>query len=188
MAMSRYIRPDKPTGMKVTIRDIEILQVIYLHKYLTSEHVYKLVFEGMSKQVCRYRLKLLWEHQFLERIHIHIVTIGRVGKQNNRPIYSLSRKGLKTLKQEDTNIPNAYVSTRKTTDHLFLFHHLVVMDFLIAVIVAIRNNPNMKLLFAEHEANMRRKLKQWRKNRIYEPAMVYFLSTTLIKTKRRLSI
>ena len=160
--------------MKVTMRDIAILKDIYLHKYLTSEHVYKLVFEGVSRQVCRYRLKLLWEHQFLERIHIHIVTIGRVGKQNNRPIYSLSRKGLKILKQEDeeSNISYAYVSTRKTTDHLFLSHHLVVMDFLIAIIVATKNHPNMKLLFAEHEANMRRRLKQWRKKRTFEPVIV----------------
>ena len=155
------MRSEKPPTMKLMKRDIEVLRCIYEEHYLTSEHIYQLVFKGTGKRVCFRRLRLLWEHHFLEKIYIPVILTGKLGRQNNRDIYSLTRQGFNILKGEYDEIEMMY-TPKQTTSYTFLSHHLIVVDMLVALRVSAQEASEIQLLGAEHEALMRQKLKQWR--------------------------
>ncbi len=62
--------------MIVTVRDKQVLLAVHEHGYLTSEHIKRLLFPSVARQIPSRRLRLLWVHGFLDRTYLPVVLDG----------------------------------------------------------------------------------------------------------------
>lgn len=90
--LKRALAGDLP-GLVITERDIQILSLVYTFRAVTTDQIRRIVFhtDGKSTQ-CDLRLKLLFQHGFLERRSQTVLY------EKNKPlIYLLTEKGAKHL-------------------------------------------------------------------------------------------
>src|SRR5262247_3764196 len=60
-----FERSTEPPGFRIQPRDLEILRHVFRHRYLRPAHLFAL-YGGHEGRIAR-RLRLLWEHGYLER-------------------------------------------------------------------------------------------------------------------------
>lgn len=134
--------------MVLTARDRDILRQVYSHRLLTREQIERLLFQPDHGQdhftktsKVRKRLKLLFQHGYLERIPM---SVG-VGTWAWQPVYRLARKGADLIAVERGVTLNELVYWGKSDDKdqrtsqvspLFLQHTVQVNDVRIAVTLA----------------------------------------------------
>src|SRR5712692_6810102 len=146
--LPRFKRVSEPPHMVMTERDKEILRQVYFFRLMTREQIERLLFppdnghdHPTKTSKARLRLKLLYQHGYLERIPTPIAP----GHWAWRPVYRLCRKGAELVAQElgttTSNLP--YWGKGDDKDHrqteislLFLNHALETNDVRIAVIQA----------------------------------------------------
>jgi hypothetical protein len=140
-------------------RDEQLLIALSRFRYLTSEHVAWLFFEGRSRRAAQARLRRLWEHGLVERTFVPLAFRNTGAALLNRPIYSLGRRGLEHLAGRGA-------SARQVTgggSYRNLEHHLVATDFLVAFEAALRRATVATLVSTEPEAALVQKLRAWRR-------------------------
>ncbi len=134
--------------MVLTDRDKKILRQVYLYRLMTREQIEQLLFPPDKGQdhptktsIVRRRLKLLYQHEYLERIP---APIGP-GLWAWRPVYRLAGKGAEIVAGELGVSPKklAYWGKGSDKDHrsdevslLFFEHALAINDVRIAVTLA----------------------------------------------------
>lgn len=143
--LPRYQRVKHPPIMVLTNRDRDILRQVYHFRLMTREQIEHLLFAPSRGQdhltktsKVRQRLKLLYQHGYLERIPFPTGP----GQWAWRPIYRLARKGANLL-AEEMNIPMRqlqYWGRGDDHDHrtsapslLFMKHSMEINDVRIAV-------------------------------------------------------
>jgi hypothetical protein len=143
--LPRFRRVKRPPQMVLTMRDREILCQVYAYRLMTREQIERLLFAPENGQdhftktsKVRRRLKLLYQHGYLERIP---APVGR-GAWAWRPVYRLDRKGAELVASglglTARELP--YWGKGDDKDHratgvsqLFLNHTLAINDVRIAI-------------------------------------------------------
>jgi Replication-relaxation len=146
--LPRYARVKNPPAMVLTERDQEILRQVYAYRLMTREQIERLLFQPENRQEhltktskVRKRLKLLYQHGYLERIAAPIAA----GAWAWRPVYRLGRKGAALVASERGIAPDElpYWGKGDDRDHrtsrpsfLFLDHTLAINDVRISIVQA----------------------------------------------------
>lgn len=134
--------------MRLTNRDEEIVRSVYLYQILSREQIELLLFSPDKGQDhptktsrARKRLKLLYQHGYLERIPVPV----EPGLWAWRPLYRLDEKGAQLLADQlgTSAAKLSYWGKRFDQDHrqadvglLFIEHRLGINDFRIAISLA----------------------------------------------------
>ena len=133
--------PDIPP-LRLTSRDGEILKCLQRHRFLRSYHIVALS-AGSRQQVLR-RLQRLFHHGYLER---PCCQINYYQSGSRRIAYGIGNKGARWLKRELV-LPYHKLDRKwkNRVTRLFLEHALLVSDVMVAVELACRNQPGVRLL------------------------------------------
>lgn len=148
--LPRFERVGNPPRMVLMPRDRKILLYVYLFRMLTREQIERLLFQSenghdhstlTSKAILR--LKLLYQHGYLERIPL---PVGE-GSWAWIPVYRLSAKGAEVVAKDLGKDKKDLIYWGKADDRqhrtthvtpLFLEHTLRINDIRIAVTLAAR--------------------------------------------------
>lgn len=144
--LPRFNRSPHIAPIRLTQRDRAILHQVHRHRFLRSDHLTALL-SGSRQRLLR-RLQSLYHHGYLERPRCQIDYYHRAG---SRPmVYGLGNKGAGLLKRDRSlschrlDWPRQNAVTR-----LFLDHALLVSDFMVALELACRRRPGLRLLTPE---------------------------------------
>ncbi len=86
-------RPEKPRPFQLQARDIEILYQVFRHRFLQVRHVHALL--GGSAANLAVRLRLLWQHRYLERPN----AIRPTRVLTEELVYALGRRGAQLVER-----------------------------------------------------------------------------------------
>ena len=143
--LPRFKRSPEIPAFQLTDRDREILNHVHRHRFLRSDHLATLT-TGSPQQMLR-RLQRLYHHGYLERPQCQI---DYFQSGSRRMAYGLGNKGTAWLKREQSLPYHQLEWKRKNhVGRLFLEHALLVSDIMVAVELACRNQPGIRLLVPE---------------------------------------
>lgn len=170
--LPRYQRVKRPPAMVLTQRDREILRQVYAFRLMTREQIEELLFrpergqDHMTKtSKVRQRLKLLYQHGYLERIPLPTGP----GQWAWRPVYRLARKGAKLLAEEKNMTISQLNYWGKADDRehrtsepslLFMKHSLEINDVRLAILRAAEAHGYCVEQWLDDTALKREKMKQ----------------------------
>jgi hypothetical protein len=156
--LPRFKRSPETLPLRLTDRDGEILKCLYRHRFLRSDHIAALC-SGSRQQVLR-RLQRLYHHGYLERPRCQI---DYYQSGSHRMAYGIGNKGAAWLKCE-MSLPTHKLdwNQKSYVGRLFLEHALMVSDIMVALELACRKRPDIRLLSADdlHIPKMRESF-QW---------------------------
>jgi len=121
-------------GIRLTLRDLEILHTLHTARYLTTPQVERLFWPGGTRgcaKACQERLRLLHQHGLVRRISLPI----RRGDKPKPYVYALDRQGAELLVSE-LGVESGELDWRPKTQeehYPFLEHLLTTTDFRIAL-------------------------------------------------------
>lgn len=142
--LPRFKRSPEISPLRLTDRDGEILKCLHRHRFLRSDHIAALA-TGSRQQILR-RLQRLYHHGYLEcpRCQIDYYQSG-----SRRIAYGLASKGAAWLKHE-LSLPSQKQDWKQKhhVGRLFLEHALMVSDIMVALELACRHRPDVRLLSA----------------------------------------
>lgn len=143
--------------MQLTPRDHEIILLIHRHRFLRSTWIVALI--GHSKQQVLRRLKLLYQHGYLERPRAQLEYYEKGG---SRPIvYGLSNKGGKLL-QTRFGSDITWSEGDGAVGEIFLEHAILVSDVMATIELACRKLGNVRLLYEDElDLSVERTPFQW---------------------------
>jgi hypothetical protein len=133
--------------MRLTGRDRKIIRLVYQHRFLRSNQIAVLQ-DCPSPQLLR-RLQLLYHHGYLERPRAQLDYYHQGG---SRPIvYGLGNKGGNLLRQElgDSFRPISWGEKNRAVGRIFLEHALLVSEVMVALELACRVIPSVRLLWGD---------------------------------------
>lgn len=141
----RFRRCDIQPAFQLTERDIEIVRKVARHRFLRSTHISRLV-EGPHKKICE-RLTLLFHAGYLDRPRAQLEYNVR-GGGSTHCVYALGNRGARLLKERDSLERSNIDWARKNpeTRRQFLMHTLAIADFRVALAIACRTRPDLKVL------------------------------------------
>ena len=141
--LPRFKRSPNVLPIRLTSRDRQILRQVHRHRFLRSSHITSLL-PGSRQQTLR-RLQLLYHHGYLERPRCQIDYYHQGG--SHVIAYGLGNKGAWFLKRE-FSLPYQRFGwlAKQTVQRVFLEHALMVSDVMVAVELACRNRPRVRLL------------------------------------------
>jgi len=141
----RFRRAEKPPSFQLTDRDVEIVRQVARHRFLRSTHISQLL-GAPHKKICE-RLTQLYHARYLDRprsqLEYHACNGGSAPF-----VYALSSQGARLLK-EHCGLARINVDwTRKNLDSTrgFLLHALSVAHFRVALTIACRARPDLRLI------------------------------------------
>lgn len=143
--LPRFKRSPQISPIHLTERDGEILKCIHRHRFLRSDHVAALV-PGSRQQILR-RLQCLYHHGYLER---PLCQIDYYHSGSRRIAYGLGSKGIAWVKHQLSLPFHKFDWKRKShVGRLFLEHALLVSDIMVALELACRYRPDIRLVSVE---------------------------------------
>src|SRR5579862_7308305 len=89
---TRVAEAERPP-MVLTGRDVEILKVVNNFRAVKGDQLHRLFFT--SRSAAQYRLQRLFQHEFVNRNFLPIVSGG--GPASSPTVYTLARRGAQTL-------------------------------------------------------------------------------------------
>lgn len=158
---SRHVRPDQALGMVLQPRDKDILLSLYLHRYLSAEHVRQLHFRTASLRAVQARLRKLWANHYLDRYlrPFSFTDSEEARRRASVPLYSLAKGGADIVAAEQyISIDDVPHTPRQNADGFSnLEHNLVATDLLVALQAACQDRPDVQVVVVERESALRRK-------------------------------
>lgn len=151
----RFQRPRVSSrGHHVTERDVALLDALRVHRYMRADHAYALLGSQLSVRTVQRVLRRLWERRYVDRRYLSFVAIGGrpIPRRALRPIYALTRCGANALarcRSIDGPIPHGFRT--KGAGPSALEHHLIITDFMVALVIACRGRTDLHLDRVEHE-------------------------------------
>jgi hypothetical protein len=129
----RFRRRDEPPQMHLTQRDIEVLEALAVHRFLSGEQLRLLVF-GCSGSRTRRRLRALFDHGFVERISV----VAQPTRGIPPFLYALTARGAEALDEVGVQAVGGGGGASDLSPQT-VRHRLIVNDVFIAVTTATRN-------------------------------------------------
>src|SRR5437867_2539904 len=90
----RFHRAEPILPMQVTARDLTLIEHVRRHRFLSSRHLVAL--DGGNEPNILARLRLLFDHGYLDRPLAQLATVPAIG--NQPMVYGLSTKGAHLLR------------------------------------------------------------------------------------------
>jgi hypothetical protein len=144
LRLPRFKRSGAIAPLLLTSRDKEILEQIYRHRFLRSDHIAALV-AGSAQQITR-RLQRLFHNGYLDRPRCQI---DYYQSGSRRIAYGLGKKGLDWLGRERPHLFRRPTAKRPNfIGKLFLEHSLLVSEIVVAVELACRRQSDVRFLCA----------------------------------------
>jgi DNA-binding transcriptional ArsR family regulator len=141
-----FERPEKPRPLRITARDIAILQNIARFRLVSAEQLAKL--DGGSAQNVSRALLALFENGYVERPVAQVSS--RLLNEGSRPaIYGLTRKGARLLRDEGLDVQRRLldgIDKERGAGWRFIEHTVSIAEFFIELEVALRARPDLRLL------------------------------------------
>ena len=142
----RRIRSGTPPPFQLTERDVEIVRLVARHRFLNSQHIWRLV--GGSAKNINNRLKMLFEHGVLNRPPIQFDTY-RLGGGTSPLVYALADKGAQLLMGSTEGTDSKRISwahKNKSAGRPFLQHTLATADFAVALQLSVSARDDVELI------------------------------------------
>lgn len=153
------------SGLRLQPRDLAILAAADKHRFLRSDHVWRLLFPDVSLRVAQVRLQKLHRHGYLKRLYVPFVRDGEHAPPLHRgqPIYRLTWRGVRLLSERADHVAP---STKEpaSASVMTLEHHLIVTDVLVALATACRSGTELELSDLRHEGVFLAQLRACRKS------------------------
>ncbi|NLF74311.1 MAG: hypothetical protein GX573_01335 [Chloroflexi bacterium] len=128
----KRVPPDERPPMKLTERDIDVIQAVNDHRALLGSHIEALFFGSQS--TAQYRLSRLFQHEYLDR---HFMSVVSGGPASSPILYTLGNRGEQVLIEHRDYDDKALRRPRGgVLAAQFLEHLLKINDFRIAVNLA----------------------------------------------------
>lgn len=141
---SRHKRLEQPKHFQLTTRDIDVLNSVYQHRFLTSAHIHTLHFAPSSLRVAQVRLKYMWGAGLLDRLYLPPEMPAVRDRYTEQPLYNLSGRGAMHL-SDKIGIPISEIPhTPRQNWHGFtrLRHNLVFTDMAVAFQAFVKWHPD----------------------------------------------
>lgn len=132
--LPRHKRVENPPRIQLTERDVQVILAVYDYRVLRRDQIERMFFP--SKNTANERLKLLYQHRFLERRWLPV----EYGEGMGQAIYLLDKQGADVV-AEQLGIDRGGVSWQDAHNHvlsIFLEHVLLVNDMRITFNMAAR--------------------------------------------------
>lgn len=149
-ARSRYRprrrRSGNPLPFQVTPRDLDILRSLARFRFLNSGQITTLM-PGSAKNM-RARLKLMFEHGFLDRPECQYDTY-RPGGGSTEIVYALADKGARLLGEAgcpDVSAHASWSQKNRSAGRPFLEHTIAIADFAVAIAANVRERDDIELI------------------------------------------
>lgn len=123
-------RMDPPRRMRLTERDMDIIEAVHLYRILRQDQLQTLFFS--SKNACQRALARLYDHAFLERKFLPVL-YGR-----SPTLYVLDKRGADLLRSERGYEDLVWYSTNKDLKTDFIEHTAALNDFRLSIVVSAR--------------------------------------------------
>ncbi len=141
-----FERPEAPRPMRITGRDISLLQNIARFRLASAAQLALL--DGGSAQNVSRSLLALWENGFVERPEAQVAT--RLLYEGSRPtIYGLSRKGARLLRSEGLDVRRRLldgIDKEHAAGWRFAEHTVSIADFFVALELAAACRTDIQIL------------------------------------------
>jgi hypothetical protein len=147
----RYARLRKRASIRITDRDIQIVQAVGRHRFLRSTHLIAL--QVTSPQQILRRLQLLFQHGFLDRPRAQIDYYRR---GSHAMVYGVGNRGAELLEKTCGVLRRKvdWSAKNRSVTRYFLEHTLAVADVMVALEVACRNRDGVRIK-TDDEANVK---------------------------------
>jgi DNA-binding Lrp family transcriptional regulator len=142
----RFRRASEPPAFRLTDDDIEIVRLLARHRFLRSTHIAALI--GRSLDAVNGRLNGLFHHGYIDRPRAQLDYYPTAG---SAPIaYALADRGARLLKRDGTTFANLEWSRKnREAGRPFIEHQLEIMDFYVALQIAMRDHNDARLVHAD---------------------------------------
>ena len=141
-----FERPEEPRPMRVTARDIAILQNIARFRLASAAQLAKL--DGGSAQNVSRALLALFENGYVERPVAQVAS--RLLHTGSRPaIYGLTRKGARLLGDHGYHVRRSLldgIDKERGAGWRFIEHTVSITEFFVALEMAVRTRPDLRIL------------------------------------------
>ncbi|MFC1959372.1 replication-relaxation family protein [Chloroflexota bacterium] len=122
--------------MRLTERDREILKMVNDCRALLGSQIRELFFK--SRSTAQYRLQRLYQHEYLDR---HFISVISGGPASSPVLYTITRRGATILRETfDYSEKELRIPRRRTFAWQSIDHLLKLNDFRVAVILAARQH------------------------------------------------
>ncbi|GAB5491994.1 MAG: hypothetical protein Phog2KO_22090 [Phototrophicaceae bacterium] len=128
-------RPENPKPIRLTERDLDILQMLDACRLLSTQHVQTLFFP--SKHRAYARLQALYHHAFVDRLFLGVQT----GLMNTAILYIIDKRGVELLRAK-RGLTIEWSAQIKQVKPTFLEHALAINDVRVAVTKACENHSS----------------------------------------------
>jgi hypothetical protein len=149
--LPRLRRVEAPKPFQLPARDVAIVHAVARFRFLSSVQIARCV-GGSHQQILR-RLRLLFDHAYLDRPAAQLLQLTHVLETGNQPlIYGLGRAGARLMADHgDTQADKLDWTTKNTpATALFLAHTIETADAMIAFDSACKMNADVALI--DHHA------------------------------------
>lgn len=135
-----------PPPLRLTADDIAVLQHVAKHRFLRSTHLVPLLARSPKKLV--ERLGLLYHAGFLDRPRAQLDYYATVGSAPM--VYALGNRGAAALAEiHGSTAPKVdWTDKNRTARRPFIEHTLLIADVMVAVELAVRTRPDLRLMEA----------------------------------------
>jgi hypothetical protein len=130
--------------MQLTERDLQLLAHVARHRFLSSAHLAAL--DGGSPQNVLRCLRALYDHGFLDRPKAQLAAVPVEGPQ--ALVYGLAPKGARALREYGHRFGGTgdWTEKNKRAGGVFIEHTVAVADFMTALELACRAQPDIRLI------------------------------------------
>jgi hypothetical protein len=128
-ALPRHQRAASPPPLRLTPRDLAVINAVYTYRVLRRDQIQTLFFP--SKNTANERLKRLYHHGYLARRWSPV----EYGQGSGQTLYLLATKGAQRLAQE-RGVDVSDITWRRSQNHVsspFLEHTLMINDVRLAL-------------------------------------------------------
>jgi DNA-binding transcriptional ArsR family regulator len=141
-----FERPEEPRPLRITARDIAILQNIARFRLVSAAQLAKL--DGGSAQNVSRSLLALFENGFVERPLAQVAS--RMLHKGSRPaIYGLTRKGARLLRDERVDVRRSLldgIDKERGAGWRFVEHTIAIAGFFVELEMAVRTRNDLRIL------------------------------------------
>ena len=141
-----FERPEEPRAMRVTARDIALLENIGRLRLASAAQLAAL--DGGSAQNVSRALLALWENRYVERPEAQVAS--RLLYEGSRPaIYGLARKGAALLRQHGLDVRRRLldgIDKERGAGWRFVEHTVSIAEFIVGLELAAHGRDDIRIL------------------------------------------